>query len=786
MPEVEKEIALCESCEARMDVSEVAPFSRVVCPSCKSENRVKRRFGPYLLTKRHAIGGMSSVFLAHDETLDREVALKILSEEFSQDEKRILAFEEEARLTASFSHPHVVRVLTTGRVFGRFYIAMEFVPGGHFEYRMRERGMVSEEEMLPLAIQIAEGLKAAQAAGLIHRDIKPGNILLDSEGNVKIVDFGLALVTKGGQATASEIWATPYYVPPEAIEFGVEDFRSDMYAFGATLYHALAGKPPCNEESMATDVLREAKKKVVSLRKMVPLLHDETCAVIDRAMAYDPNNRFRSYDEMISALKSALKKVQGLGTVDEREKLLVSKRMAQRKEARQRLVKLGMVALLLVLGAVVFAVYGNKEATEMAEERKVVVIEDREPGDVMDSPEQIATRYMSGRQALQSGDFSKAEKVFAELHRDSDVQEPTRTWAGLEAVAAALLDGRGDSAKRFAKDVSSHIAKLEGGGHAFKAGLGPVLEKLGEWEWFELDAMDPGAAGNERFMGYWLAGLKNWEQGNFAKAVPFFSEIQEQEDLASDGVMGWHRQVAGYYLDDYRALGMSPMNSEPQSAEQCREMVEELNRTMSVLKTKGRARFNIRARQIDLARIERAFGQGPVAGSAEDFMDELQSLADAYDFAKAIAMLMEMNDDPPGGKRESLLGISEAALVFLADLESDLEREARNVSLKVRDDTVVSKLEIGEGKRLVATLESGERRGVVWSDFPYGELIELHRQMVRGQVGELEQMRRHESAIAFQWLVGEREKASEAAVRLGSESEAFKSRWDGISAGLPK
>ena len=303
MPSNEGDIAWCESCNGPMSIESVAPFTEVICPHCESENRVKKQFGPYQITRQHAIGGMSSVFIAVDETLHREVAMKILSEEYSKDAKRIAAFEEEARLTASFSHPHVVKIFTTGYAFGRFYIAMELVPGGHFEQRIRECGEVSEEEVLPLAVQIAEGLKGAQSAGLIHRDIKPGNILLDSEGNAKIVDFGLALVTQAGTAKAEEIWATPYYVPPEAIEGQVEDFRSDIYAFGSTLFHALAGVPPCAEESMDTKLLRAAKQAVVPLREVAPHLMDETCAVIDRAMAYRPDDRFGSYDEMISDLK---------------------------------------------------------------------------------------------------------------------------------------------------------------------------------------------------------------------------------------------------------------------------------------------------------------------------------------------------------------------------------------------------------------------------------------------------------------------------------------------------
>ncbi|HVJ45192.1 MAG TPA: serine/threonine-protein kinase, partial [Luteolibacter sp.] len=346
MPEPDETITNCESCGNAMDVSAVAPFSNVECPTCGEKNRVKTQFGHYTLKRRLAEGGMSLVFVAIDDTLGREVALKILNEDYSADERRIAAFEEEARITASFSHPNVVRVFTTGRAFGRFYIAMELVPGGHFEHQIRERGRIPEIEILPFAVQVAEGLEAARAAGLIHRDVKPGNILLDSQGSAKIVDFGLALITKDGSAKAHEIWATPYYVPPETIEGHAEDFRSDLYAFGATLYHALAGKPPCDEESMKTDVLREAKKHIKALRFAAPDISDDTCAIIDRAMAYDPKARYGSYEEMIKQLKSALARVKKGGAETAGAKL---KRRAMAR--RGEWIAIGSAAVLL-LGAI--------------------------------------------------------------------------------------------------------------------------------------------------------------------------------------------------------------------------------------------------------------------------------------------------------------------------------------------------------------------------------------------------------------------------------------------------
>ena len=142
MPDGEAEIAYCHACGSPMDVSELGPFTNVECPGCKKHTRVKREFGTYTLLRRHAIGGMSMVFVAQDNTLEREVVLKILSEEYSADEKQIAAFEEEARITAAIAHPHVVRVFTTGRAFGRFFIAMEFVTGGHYEGHIRDKGSI--------------------------------------------------------------------------------------------------------------------------------------------------------------------------------------------------------------------------------------------------------------------------------------------------------------------------------------------------------------------------------------------------------------------------------------------------------------------------------------------------------------------------------------------------------------------------------------------------------------------------------------------------------------------
>lgn len=769
-----------------MNIASVAPYSRVVCPECKVENRVKKQFGPYILTRRHAIGGMSSVFAAYDETLGREVALKILSEEYSNDEKRITAFEEEARLTASFSHPNVVRVLTTGRAFGRFYIAMEFVPGGHFEHQIREKGKISETELLPLAIQVAEGLKGAQAAGLIHRDVKPGNILLDSEGNAKLVDFGLALVTKGGKATATEIWATPYYVPPEAIKGQSEDFRSDIYAFGATLYHALAGKPPCDEETMATDKLREAKKRIVPLKRAAPHLLDETCAVIDRSMAYDSNQRFSSYDEMISGLKTALKLAHGETVRDFHGITKTERRAELRRTKNRKIFLLGSAAVLGVTALMTFVVVKSQDSPSVKREPKPAIVAGvQEEGG--DNPDEIASKYRAARNAMENGDFRKAEERFAALLEDSAVQEPTRSWAGIQAVVAAMMDGRMNDARNRSWLAEKHISSAPAGiGPGFRTGILPVLQELRRPEFFDAQKLDLGTGGNERFMGYLIAGLKNWEQGGLDQAVPFFRRIASERTLEGDGILALYQKAAGYYLKDYDTMSAAGLGEYPATPEACKTATDELNETLTLLLTKGRARFNVRARQLDLAKLEKVLrNQPPPDNGSISVMEKIDSLVQSYSFGKIVDIISKLKADPVEGKRDALLGVAKSAVVFMGDIESALRIKPVSVPLKLTDGTAVSSLVIPEGKMLTAKLTNGDIREILWEDFPPDQLLALQIELSKSASSDVERLRHQTSAIAFDWLAGDRKRAVITAESLSGENEQFGAIWKAISPGLP-
>ena len=790
MPETTETIAYCHSCGSPMNVSAVAPFTNVECPSCGKHTRVKREFGPYTLVRRHAVGGMSMVFVAQDNTLNREVALKILSEEFSADEKRITAFEEEARITASFSHPHVVRVLRTGKAFDRFYIAMELVPGGHFEHQIRERGKIPEVEMLPLAIEVAQGLKAAHAAGLIHRDVKPGNILLDADGHAKLVDFGLALVTQGGKAQAEELWATPYYVPPETIEGYPEDFRSDIYAFGATLYHALSGKPSCGEETMATDVLREAKKKVVPLGTADPSLSSSTCAVVERAMAYNPQDRYSSYDELISQLESALKRVRsGVAGITESSGT-AAKRRARKKQAE--LLTLG-AATLVLLGGLAAGIWWvtRKESPQERNAPMAIVTAPIIPESTSAVATDIARSYREARAAVAARDFEKAASGFSKLLENPEVQEPTRTWAGVEAVAATYLDGRSADARVHAKAAAAHVESLAEQSR-IGGGLVEMLARLAQLPVISARDLDTSKSDPPAVMAWMLAGLKNWEQGMLAEAGKWFTAVAAVKIPPDDSWLAVYQNFALDYLADARTLSSGVFEKLPTDVEGCTAAVAELDKLPGSLKTRARARFNVRAWQLDLAKHAKLLAAPkitppkpePTAWDLVKIMAKLDEFSGECRFADAANYLKSLPADPAGASRASLVSVTEAAAVFLSDLEADLAAGPVTGAFALKSGEVGTAISAAGG--LMLKDSGGQFRPAKWADFTAEALIELRRMLVRNPKSELERLRRHECAISFGWLAGDRDQALAAAALLSQSSPAFKQRWDVIAGGLPQ
>lgn len=786
MPEGEADIAYCHACGSPMDVSAVEPFTNVECPNCSKHTRVKREFGPYTLLRRHAIGGMSLVFVALDSTLNREVVLKILSEEYSSDEKRIGAFEEEARITAAISHPHVVRVFTTGRAFGRFYIAMEFVPGGHFEHHIRERGSIPEHEALPLAIEVVEGLQAAHNANLIHRDVKPGNILLDANGHAKIVDFGLALVTKGGKATASEIWATPYYVPPETIEGREEDFRSDVYAFGATFYHALAGKPPCDEGSMDTRRLQQAKLNLTPLTKAASWVSPATGSVMDRCMAYEPAQRFRSYSDLLAAMKSAQQQLAAGPSIPLKTPVQ-SPTLARRSSSNLGERAALMVSIMLVVAAVVFAVWWVGRDDGDADDNGTANIQDPKvpnvpnPGSKGDGRAglRVAQLYREAGEAVTRGDFDQARRLFGEVRDHPKAMEPTASWAACESVVACYLSGGSGEGRKEARTALAHIQ----GARHLNDEVGELLSQgLMDLAHFRtIPVPKPFSGGGANYVVWMLAGLKNWEQGTMESAKPFFEAVAA---APSDGADAWLQPYVKRcqdYLADLKRLEQTEPKSFRLNVQQCRVTIKELGALKSSFRTKGRAIFNVSCWQWELKkRIRTLEGVERKSPPNTEMPGVLAADFAATRFDSALERLKAWKPDAEGmlEKRAALVTLAEAASAFLSNLGERAASEGAEVAIRARDGReFVAISGSGENGLSLRTAE-GSEVSLRWGELEVDSLIALHRAMMRKEISKIESMRRHEQAVAFDLLAGDRKRARSAAERLGEDSEAFKRRWE--------
>ena len=270
----------------------------------------KSFFGNYELEKELGQGGMGTVYLARDSGLNRRVALKILKADLSHDPAFAQKFLDEVEVTASLAHPNIIRVFTLGKEGARLYLVMEHLDQPSLEQRMETNGKISERDVLEIGIGIASALQFAhEETGMIHRDIKPGNILF-GRGNIpKLADFGLAAGARSALGQQDEIWGTPYYVSPERLNREEEDIRSDIYSLGATLYHALAGRAPFEAETAEEVARRHLCDRAPSLRSLCPNANEQTTFTVNLCLEKKKNNRWSDYDELNAQLKDSLRRL---------------------------------------------------------------------------------------------------------------------------------------------------------------------------------------------------------------------------------------------------------------------------------------------------------------------------------------------------------------------------------------------------------------------------------------------------------------------------------------------
>ncbi len=295
----------CSKCGTLLDVSNCFPLTETICPGCGDIIKVLREFHRFVLLSTLGQGGAGTVFRAFDETLERDVALKLLRNEHTKDPEFVKGLEREAMITASINHPHVVKVFSAGMKNGYYYLAMEIVGGGSLSQRLKRPWREAERETLTIGIQVAEALKAAFERGLLHRDVKPGNILFVDPDTVKVADFGLAQPFGELNDDAEGIWGTPEYIAPEKVLGRGEDLRSDIYSLGCTLYHCLAGGPPLDTAIVMRSISTDQPHAAPDIQKTVPWVSGATAFVIKRCLEVKPEDRYQTYDELIEHLQYA-------------------------------------------------------------------------------------------------------------------------------------------------------------------------------------------------------------------------------------------------------------------------------------------------------------------------------------------------------------------------------------------------------------------------------------------------------------------------------------------------
>lgn len=267
----------------------------------------------HLLSERYKIkstiggGGMANVYLADDTILDREVAIKVLRLEYANDEEFIARFDREAKAATSLSHPNVVNIFDVGEEDHILYMVMEYVDGLTLKEYIQQYGPVEVEEALSIMKQITAAIAHAHANDLVHRDIKPQNILIDSYGQVKVTDFGIAVALSATSLTkTNSILGSVHYLSPEQARGGLATKKSDIYSLGIVLYELLTGRMPFSGETPVSIALKHLQNDPPSVKTFNPSIPQSVENIVLRATAKDPFHRYENVYEMNDALETAL------------------------------------------------------------------------------------------------------------------------------------------------------------------------------------------------------------------------------------------------------------------------------------------------------------------------------------------------------------------------------------------------------------------------------------------------------------------------------------------------
>lgn len=746
--------------------------------------RVRRKFDHFVIVKQIGEGGMSRVFEAEDETLGRRVALKILNRQFSRNAERIEQFRREALITANVNHPNVIKLYTVGYDQGYFYIAMELVGGGSLEQRIRQRGTLPEAEVLRIGHEVAEGLRAAQRVGLVHRDVKPANILFTETGTAKVVDFGLALFVERDVDESGEIWATPYYVAPEKVIENREDQRSDIFSLGATMYHALTGKPPHKANTNSIQELRVIKCRRVTLEESGLKFGSRTEHVVNRMMAFKPEDRFADYDEVIEELRFA----EGL----------VGRSFLRRGSRRFR-VAVGAGAALVAAFAIGWVIRDSREKRLNSITAAPAVIEKALTGEgvtLQAGAQTTAERFIHAREILLQGKFEEARRLFDDILR-SGARQPTLNWARFNSALCAIVTGHKTEAVDLFKRIAaeSAVPSLAGGTDlsAFFSKLGVVMsENLGHSADFsKLSFVET----NEEIMGWLALGLAEWHFGDPREGAEIIARFLAGKPQEKN--LEWvprYRVLVEPYMHDIQIVRSinSLKKGRIKSIEDGEAALSEIAKAKESLKTSGnivgilgRAEAGIHK---ELARLRHDNKRAEMAASAVQRKRELEQLAElsttlpslvqGYDYGAAIEVLKSMKFTSPEVQSalEGRLYLYSKAQDFVNQVIADVNKTGYRGKISRREagtlDGTVSAADLTQ-LRLVID------RGVIvvpLASVDSESLMDMAHAFCAKITDSTDYYRRQELMAAFARLQGSHDAATIAA-QLMEENREFRNRW---------
>ncbi len=680
----------CPTCGTLIDISDEQPLALRHCPNCGAAMRVRRIFNHFELQEVLGAGGMGAVYRAHDQNLNRAVALKLLRAEHSQNPALIESFAKEAAITASISHPHVVKVYSTGIDHGIFYIAMELVSKGSLEELMSLQGKIGESQVLEVGIQIAQGLNAAFQKGLIHRDVKPGNILFSDAHNAKIVDFGLAVLQEHANADGAAVWGTPYYVAPEKLDTTPhEDFRSDMYSLGATLFHAAAGRPPFEAETASMVTLKHLKSQVVSLQAFAPEVSSATAYIINKTLHKDPAERYASYDELIEHLQYARSELLGTTQAKVRKPIV-----AKDDDRAMRWVTIGTAALVVATGVTLFnfrdQVFGPRVRPDSVAAAKVA------------GPEFDAA-YQKARAQIAGGEATEAATALRALDAKDVAPQPLRNWINMNAGLAFLLANQPEEAKTefqkveergiYSPDPSEQkLATFFVNTAQVASSATPASAAL---------AKDYDKTDHEAFALLLLA-VKDWSLGAFDDAGALFEQFQSATPGEAYAWLNAYKPLAAGYSADlatYRTLSEKARSGGDPDAIQ--KAIDAAKATREKVKPPGKFTEKLAELETELAKKLASAQEAKAMKDAEMEAADAKTLADTltrvtglyagFKFTEAAQLLAAapLTNEKRKEERDAWAKRTEWLSRFKATMINDINTVGYNQPLRRKTGTAI-------------------------------------------------------------------------------------------------